>query len=89
MAKCLYCYKELNEGEKDFHRACSKKMFGTPSVPVLPYTRENLTDLAKQVIRSQAIFGCAKVGYGKLLGAGCFLVDNGQCRYAPEKLFAI
>ena len=53
MAKCLYCYKELNEGEKDFHKACSKKMFGTLSVPELPYTRENLTDLAKQVIRSQ------------------------------------
>ena len=53
MAKCLYCYKELNESEKDFHKACSKKMFGTPSVPELPYTRENLTDLAKQVIRSQ------------------------------------
>ncbi len=53
MAKCLYCYKELNDDEKDFHKACSKKMFGTPSVPELPYTRENLTDLAKQVIRSQ------------------------------------
>ena len=53
MAKCLYCYKELNECEKDFHKACSKRMFGTPSVPELPYTRENLTDLAKQVIRSQ------------------------------------
>lgn len=53
MAKCLYCYKELNEGEKDFHKACSKKIFGTPSVPELPYTRENLIDLAKQVIRSQ------------------------------------
>ena len=53
MVKCLYCYKELNEGEKGFHKTCSKKMFGTPSVPELPYTRENLTDLAKQVIRSQ------------------------------------
>lgn len=53
MAKCLYCYKELNEDEKDFHRTCSKKMFGSPSVPELPYTRENLTDLAKQVIRSR------------------------------------
>ena len=53
MAKCLYCYKELNEGEKDFHKACSKKMFGTLCVPELPYTREDLTDLAKQVIRSQ------------------------------------
>lgn len=53
MAKCLYCYKELNEGEKDFHKTCSKKIFGTPSVPELPYTRDNLIDLAKQVIRSQ------------------------------------
>lgn len=46
-------YKELTNGEKDFHKACSKKIFGTPMVPELPYTRENLTDLAKQVIRSQ------------------------------------
>ena len=53
MARCLYCYKELNKGEKDFHKACSKKMLGTQSVPELPYTHENLTDLAKQVIRSQ------------------------------------
>lgn len=53
MAKCLYCYKELGEGERDFHKACSRKIFGTSSVPELPYTRENLTDLAKQVIRSQ------------------------------------
>ena len=53
MAKCLYCYKELNEGEKDFHKACSKKIFGTQSAPELLYTRENLTDLAKRVIRSQ------------------------------------
>lgn len=28
-------------------------MFGTPVAPELPYTRENLTDLARQVIRSQ------------------------------------
>ena len=28
-------------------------MFGTHTVPELPYTRENLADLAKQVIRSQ------------------------------------
>lgn len=53
MEKCLYCYKELAAGEKDLHKACSKKMFGTPVAPELPYTRENLTDLARQVIRSQ------------------------------------
>ncbi len=53
MAKCLYCYKELTENEQDFHKACCKKIFGTPAVPELPYTRKNLTDLATQVIRSQ------------------------------------
>lgn len=53
MSRCLYCYKELAEGEKDFHKACSKKIFDSPIPPELPYTREHLTDLAKQVIRSQ------------------------------------
>lgn len=53
MSKCLYCYKELKAGEIDFHKTCSKKIFGTTNAPELPYTRENLTELAKQVIRSQ------------------------------------
>lgn len=53
MAKCLYCYKELNGNERDFHKACSKKIFGTLEVPILPYTHNNLNDLARQVIRSQ------------------------------------
>lgn len=53
MSKCLYCYKELTEGEHDFHKTCSKKLFGTPIVPELPYTRQNLNELAQQVIRSQ------------------------------------
>ena len=43
----------MNERENDFHKSCSKKIFGTPNVPKLPYTRDNLTELAKQVIRSQ------------------------------------
>ena len=53
MARCLYCYKELGKDEKDFHKACSRKMFGTKDVPELPYTRKDLNDLARQVIRSQ------------------------------------
>lgn len=53
MDRCLFCYKELKDGEKDFHKVCAKKMFGSDVVPDLSYTRENLSDLAKQVIRSQ------------------------------------
>ena len=51
--KCLYCYKELADNEIDFHRSCSRKIFGTTMAPSLPYTRDNLTELARQVVRSQ------------------------------------
>ena len=54
MNRCLYCYKELKEGQVDFHPACSRKMFGTTTPPTLPYTRENIAELAEQVIRSQS-----------------------------------
>lgn len=53
MEKCLYCYKELKEGQSDFHPACSKRIFGTPTAPLLPYVRNQLAELAEQVIRSQ------------------------------------
>lgn len=53
MAKCLYCYKELGEGQTDFHPACSRKIFGTSKPPVLPYVRNELADLAEQVLRSR------------------------------------
>lgn len=50
---CLYCYKELKEGQKDFHPACARKFFGTKNVPTLPYVRAQLGDLARKVVRSQ------------------------------------
>jgi len=53
MNKCLYCYQDFHDEQTDFHPACSKKIFGSVLPPVLPYTRENLNDLAEQVIRSQ------------------------------------
>ena len=53
MSKCLYCYKELGEGEVDFHKRCSKKFFGVPTAPELPYSLDELDTLAAQVIKSQ------------------------------------
>lgn len=53
MNKCLYCYKELKEGQVDYHPACAKKLFGTKEAPKLTYIREDIGELAKQVIRSQ------------------------------------
>ena len=53
MCKCLYCYKELEEGQKDFHPGCVRKFFGTKEAPVLEYRHEELDRLAEQIIRAQ------------------------------------
>lgn len=54
MSKCLYCYQELAEGQVDFHPSCARKFFGSGIAPLLPYTRNNMSELAKQVIRASA-----------------------------------
>ena len=53
MARCLYCYKELKEGQVDYHPSCAKKLFGTKTAPVLPYERSQISELAKKVVRAQ------------------------------------
>jgi len=53
MSKCLYCYKELQPGEVDFHKSCCRKFFGTSTAPLLDYTRDEMEKLAAQVIQSQ------------------------------------
>lgn len=53
MCNCLYCYKELGEGQKDFHPQCAKKFFGLREAPLLDYRHDELDSLAEQVIRAQ------------------------------------
>ena len=53
MCKCLFCYQELEEGQRDFHPACAKKFFGKAEVPVLPYSRSNINDLAREAVLSR------------------------------------
>jgi serine/threonine-protein kinase HipA len=36
--KCLYCYEKLEDSEKDFHKRCIKKFFGTENAPLLDLT---------------------------------------------------
>ena len=38
----------------DFHPSCARKIFGTNLVPILPYSRDNMSELAHQVIRTSA-----------------------------------
>ena len=52
MCKCLYCYQELEKGQTDFHPACARRFFGSNTAPILPYTRDNMSELARQVIRT-------------------------------------
>ena len=53
MNKCLYCYQDLVEGQKDFHPRCARKFFKTHNVPLLEYRHEDLDRLAEEVIRTQ------------------------------------
>ena len=58
MSKCLYCYKELNANETDFHKACSKQFFASATPPLLTLNKEQLETLAKEIIvRSIAVTG--------------------------------
>ena len=50
---CLYCYKKLETGLIDFHSACSRRIFGKPEPPVLPYTEDQMLQLGELVIKSQ------------------------------------
>ncbi len=50
MSKCLYCYKPLDTDEKDYHKSCARKIFGSDTAPDLPYTRTNIKDLAREIV---------------------------------------
>ena len=53
MSKCLYCYKELEDDQRDFHPQCARKFFGMREAPLLEYRHEDLDQLAEQIIRAQ------------------------------------
>jgi toxin-antitoxin system, toxin component, hipA family len=40
----------LHAGEIDYHPQCAKKIFGSPTAPVLPYTRKDINDLAQVIV---------------------------------------
>ena len=53
MKRCLYCYEPLTENEIDFHTSCCKKIFGQSTPPELPYTENQMEELALKVVKSQ------------------------------------
>lgn len=46
---CLYCYKPVEQGE--FHPKCSLKFFGSENPPDVPFTMDDMTTLAQQVVQ--------------------------------------
>jgi len=49
MNKCLYCCKEVNNGT-DFHEKCASEFFGFKEAPVIPYSMNEMEELAKNVV---------------------------------------
>ena len=49
MNKCLYCYETL-DGELDFHEKCSLAFFGSKEAPKIPYTIDQMAELAKNIV---------------------------------------
>lgn len=70
--RCLGCYLELESGQRDYHPACSRKLFGSPVPPVLPFNEEDLLKLAEQsVLHSTTVTGAqTKLSVGLLRGKG-------------------
>jgi len=55
--KCLYCYQPL-DGEQDFHEKCSLEFFRLSVPPQIPYSIDQMAELAKEVVdRSVAVPG--------------------------------
>jgi len=56
--KCLFCYENLDNSEKDFHSKCSKKFFGTATPPFLDVSLTEIEKLAVNILqRSVSITG--------------------------------
>lgn len=51
---CLLCYKELTNGEIDYHSKCVKKIFGIKTMPIIDIDEKKLSSYAKEVINTKA-----------------------------------
>ncbi|TDN78738.1 serine/threonine-protein kinase HipA, partial [Salegentibacter sp. 24] len=57
MSRCLYCYKEVENGQ-DYHTECSLAFFGTEKPPKIEYSLDEMSELAKHVVeRSVSVPG--------------------------------
>lgn len=50
---CLICYKPTDSEDELYHASCCRKLFGFRKAPVLPYSFDELKDLAKKVVKAK------------------------------------
>ena len=50
MSRCLYCYNQLESGEKDFHSACNRKFFGSQIPPLVDLDIKKIKELAIEAL---------------------------------------
>lgn len=48
---CKICLEPIEEGTSDYHPSCSRRLFGSPHPPQLPYSGKDLDALAELVVR--------------------------------------
>ncbi|MBR1991932.1 MAG: HipA domain-containing protein [Bacteroidales bacterium] len=99
MSKCLYCNKEMNPGEQNFHNACARKFFGVSPAPTFDYTRADMDALAAEVIQSQTTLtgvqpkislhlnehkGCSRLTIVGLWGGFILKPQTDMSPYLPE-----
>ena len=77
MKRCLFCYQPLAKDEVDFHPACSKKIFGQSTPPELPFSEDNMEELATQIVRAQTTV----TGVQPKLSLDITKVKNGPSRF--------
>jgi len=53
--RCLICLGDLTAGEVSYHPACCRELFDAPQPPLLPYSQEEMDELATKVIRQHVI----------------------------------
>jgi len=51
MTNCLFCYQNVEDGE--YHSACTKKFFGTSSIPSLELDQEKLNKLPQLTVNER------------------------------------
>ena len=77
MKRCLFCYQPLAKDEIDFHPTCSKKIFGQSIPPELPFSEDNMEELATQIVRAQTTV----TGVQPKLSLDITKVKNGPSRF--------